>query len=78
MTKTEKQRLIETIADEFGFQKSKITLLETSGFVAGVLEYVRFSVCFIEYAMYFDYTKCTYRLEVVDTLGLVTINEVTK
>ena len=75
MTKTEKQLLIEKIADEFGFQEQKITLLETSGFVAGVIEYVRFSVCFIEYAMYFDYTKCTYRLEVVDTLGLVTINE---
>lgn len=75
MTKAEKQLLIETIANEFGFQESKIALLETSGFVSGVIEYVRFSVCFIEYAMYFDYNKYTYRLEVVDTLGLVTINE---
>ena len=76
MTKTEKQRIIETIADEFGFQKQKITLLETSGIEPSTeICYVRFSVCFIEYAMYFDYTKCTYRLEIVDTLGIVTINE---
>ena len=75
MTQKDKQRMEQIIAEEFGFQKQKITLLETSGFVSGVIEYVRFSVCFIEYAMYYDYIKCTYRLEVVDTLGLVTINE---
>ena len=75
MTQKDKQRMKQIIAEEFGFQKSKIALLETSGFVGGVIEYVRFSVCFIEYAMYYDYIKCTYRLEVVDTLGLVTINE---
>lgn len=28
MTKTEKQRLIETIADEFGFQKQKLHCLK--------------------------------------------------
>lgn len=76
MTNAEKQRIKQEIAYEFGFQATKITLLETSGYTTtGVIQYVRFSVCFIEYAMYFDYTKCTYRLEVVDTLGLVTINE---
>ena len=75
MTQKDKQRMKQIIAEEYGFQKSKIALLETSGFVSGVIEYVRFSVCFIEYAMYYDYIKCTYRLEVVDTLGLVTINE---
>ena len=76
MTKKDKQKLVQTISDEFGFQKSKITLLETSGIEPTTeIQYVRFSVCFIEYAMYFDYQKCTYRLEIVDTLGLVTINE---
>ena len=75
MTKKDKQKIVQIISEEYGFQKSKIILLETSGFNAGVIEYVRFSVCFIEYAMYFDYKKCTYRLEIVDTLGLVTINE---
>lgn len=76
MTKKDKQRIIGTIADEYGFQKSKIILLETSGIEPSTeVQYVRFSVCFIEYAMYFDYQKCAYRLEIVDTLGLVTINE---
>lgn len=75
MSKKDKHNLVQIINDEYGFQKSKIILLETSGFNAGVVEYVRFSVCFIEYALYFDYQKCTYRLEIVDTLDLVTINE---
>ncbi len=76
MTKKDKQRIIQTIADEYGFQKNKITLLETSGIEPTTeICYVRFSVCLVEYAMCFDYSKCAYRLEVVDTLGLVSINE---
>lgn len=56
MTKKDKQKLVQTISDEYGFQKSKIILLETNGIeLTSEIRYVRFSVCFIEYAMYFDY-----------------------
>lgn len=74
MTKNDIQRIKHEIAHEFGFQVSKITLLGTTGFTMGVVKYVRFEVCSIEYVMRFDYLQCTYCLEVTNTLGLVTIN----
>lgn len=68
MNKTSAKKLIN---DEFGFQVSKIDLLEGSTNAYGKFDYIMFSVCGIDYQLIFDYSKGCYILNVYDSHGLI-------
>lgn len=68
----EKSKIKQTINRHFGFQQSKISLLEYSTTISGnSIDYVMFEVCGVEYQMNFDYSKGYFVLKVYDGHGHV-------
>lgn len=68
----EKSKIKQIINRHFGFQQSKIDLLEYSTTISGnLIDYVMFEVCGVEYQMNFDYSKGYFVLKVYDGHGHV-------
>ncbi|MDD7039453.1 MAG: hypothetical protein PUI63_09460 [Alistipes senegalensis] len=68
----EKSKIKQIINRHFGFQQSKIDLLEYSTTISGnSIDYVMFEVCGVEYQMNFDYSKGYFVLKVYDGHGHV-------
>lgn len=68
----EKSKIKQTINRHFGFQQSKIDLLECSTTLSGKsIDYVMLQVCGVEYQMTFDYSKGYFVLKVYDGYGYV-------
>lgn len=66
------QKIKQTINKQFGFQPSKINLLECSTTLSGqCLDYAMFEVCRVEYQMTFDYSKGYFVLKIYDAHGYV-------
>lgn len=68
----EKSKIKQIINRHFGFQQSKIDLLEYSTTISGnSIDYVMFEVCGVEYQINFDYSKGYFVLKVYDGHGHV-------
>lgn len=68
----EKSKIKQTINRHFGFQQSKVDLLECSTTLSGKsIDYVMFQVCGVEYQMTFDYSKGYFVLKIYDGHGYV-------
>ena len=68
----EKSKIKQIINRHFGFQQSKIDLLEYSTTISGnSIDYVMFEVCGVEYQMNFDYSEGYFVLKVYDGHGHV-------
>lgn len=71
MTKKDYSVMKKKINDAFGFEKSKITLLEASKNSFLEFDYIMFSVCGIEYQMNYSYTEKRYILRVFNNNGAI-------